>query len=291
MTESSNTVKSITASVRDVCFYVGPDRQVFSRMKQSPANQIIVVTGGVYRAIVDSPSGVTHLRATAGNVVYWPEGDDHTDLSETGKSLRCIIVWFRWSNPPPGLPFMVRDTGNLIDRLADRLLSLAHDPHYRTELGVESNVFLHAILAEYVSLAKAPVHELRAKVASYIEKHIHEPIHLDELTQAACLEKHHFIRRYKQLTGLTPMQEVRRRKAAYAKHILRLNPARTLDSVARLVGIPHVATLCRLLSRYAGTTARDIRHSAHPEHVKAEYEVTHPPLGRVAGPESRVGGP
>ncbi len=157
---------------------------------------------------------------------------------------------------------MVQDVGNLIGRLADRLLALAHEPHYQTELGVESNVFLHAILAEFVSRARVATDNLRTLVTSYIETHIHEPIHLDELAQAASLEKHHFVRRYKQLTGLTPMEEVRKRKAAYAKHILQLNPARPLDSVARLVGITHVATLCRLLSRYAGTTARDIRHAA-----------------------------
>ncbi len=262
MTYISKPLKSINASVRDVCFFVGPDSRVLSRNKHSPANQFIVVTGGVYRAIVDSPSGVTNLRAAAGNVVYWPEGLDHTDQSETGNPLRCIVIWFRWSNSPSGLPFMIQDADHVIDRLANRLLSLAHEPHYRTELGAESNAYLHAILAEYVSRARLASDGLRARVTRYIETHIHEPICLDDLTKVSCLEKHHFVRRYKQLTGMTPMQEVRKRKAAYAKHILQLNPARPLDSVARLVGIPHAATLSRLLSRCAGTTARDIRCSA-----------------------------
>lgn len=261
MTGIGEPLTKITASVRDVCFFVGPTRQISSRIKQSPANQLIIVTGGVYRAKVDLPSGPRHLRAVAGNLVFWPVGVDHTDQSETGHSLRCIIIWFDWSDPPSDLPLMIHDAGPVIDRLAERLLSITHEPYYQTELGFEFNVYLHAILVEFVSRARLETDDLRARIIGYIEQHIHEPIRLDDLTQVASLQKHHFIRRYKQLTGLTPMEEVRKRKATYAKHVLQLNPTRPLKSVAQLVGIRHEATLCRLLSRYAGTTVRDIRRA------------------------------
>lgn len=172
---------------------------------------------------------------------------------------------------------MIHDTEHLIDGLAQRLLALAHEPHHRTELGVESDAYLQAILAEFVAQARLGGDDLRSRITNYIETHIHKPICLDDLTRVASLEKHHFVRRYKQLTGLTPMEEVRKRKAAYAKHILQLNPERQLESVAKLVAIPHVATLCRLLSRYAGTTVRDIRHAARMQKNAQTNHLTSQP--------------
>ncbi len=258
----SNSVKRIAAEVRDVCFFVGPSERVLSRLSRNPA-QLIVVLGGVYSADVDAAGGRERIRATAGDVVLWPAGQDHTDASEPGRPLRCIVIWFYWPMPPAGLPFQMRDHAHVIETLAHRLLALAHEPTRLTELGAEADAYLNAMLAEFIGLSRVAAHPLLSRVTAYIEAHIHEAIRLGDLARHVGLEKHHFGRKYRQLTGRTPMQDVRRRKAAYAKHILQLNPRQKLAFVAELVGIPHVATLSRLLPRHAGSTARDIKRQAN----------------------------
>ncbi len=92
MTQISGNLKPIAAEVLDVCYFVGPSRHVYSRIWRSPAHQLIVITAGVYKAIVDTPAGRTYIRAIADDVVSWPAGVDHTDESEPGKSLRGIVI-------------------------------------------------------------------------------------------------------------------------------------------------------------------------------------------------------
>jgi AraC-like DNA-binding protein len=258
MMNSSDPLK-LSAKALDVCSFTGPSQRVLSRQKGSPAHQLIVVTGGVYKATVDRERRRETIRAEAGDVVFWPAGVDHTDQSEEGHPLRSIVIWVQWPLPSWRLPLKVHDTEKVIDTLAHRLLMLAHEPARTTVLGEEADAFVSSILAEFVLRAKTAEDELLSKVARYTEAHIHEPIRLDDLARHAGLEKHHFGRKYKQLTGRTPMQDVKRRKAAYAKHVLQLHPDWTLRSVLSLVGVKDTATLSRLLTRHTGASARDIK--------------------------------
>ncbi len=194
--------------------------------------------------------------------MFWPIGSEDTDESESGRPLRCISIYLRWPHAPPDLPFVVRDTNHVIDLLANRLLDAAHDPAGRARLGASLDAYLAAMLAEYVALARTAADDMLARVTQFIEGNIHRPIRLEELARHAGLEKHHFGRKYKQLTGRTPIQDVKRRKAAYAKHILLLTPGRTLSNIAGLVGVRDASKLSRLLTRHAGASARDIKHTA-----------------------------
>jgi AraC-like DNA-binding protein len=262
-----NDHQDFAARLLDIEFYTGPSQRVLSRMRCS-VSQLIVVVGGIYKATVDTANGRQHIRAASGDIVYWPEGSDHTDESEPGKPLRCISVEFHWPRKPATLPFLVRDFGHLIDLLANRLLALAHDPTRKTMLGAEANVYLATMLAEYTALARTNAEELVARVAHYIEEHIHRPIRLAELARCVGLEENHFGRKYRILTGRTPLQEVRIRKAAYAKHILLLSPQWTLSRVARAVGVSSASKLSVLLTRHAGASARDIKRAARSKPAK-----------------------
>jgi transcriptional regulator GlxA family with amidase domain len=192
----------------------------------------------------------------------WFDPNAPPDQSEEGRPLRSIVIWVRWPLPSLRLPFRVHDADQVIALLAQRLLVLAHEPARKTVLCAEADAFVSAILAEFVLRARTAEDEFLSRIARYTEEHIHGPIRLNDLARHAGLEKHHFGRKYKQLTGRTPMQDVKRRKAAYAKHVLQLSPSRTLSSIIGLVGVKNTATLSRLLSRHAGASARDIKRAA-----------------------------
>lgn len=262
MTNNSINLKLAEAKALDVCAFIGPSQRVLSRQKNYPAHQLIVVTGGVYMAEVDGKRGRETIRAEAGDAVFWPAHADHTDQSVEGRPLKSIVIWARWSLPSLRLPFRVHDADQVIALLAQRLLVLAHEPARKTLLGPEADASVSAILAEFVLRARTAEDEFLSKVARYTEEHIHGPIRLEELARHAGLEKHHFGRKYKHLTGRTPMRDVKHRKAAYAKHVLQLSPSRTLSSVLSLVGVKDTATLSRLLTRHAGASARDIKKAA-----------------------------
>lgn len=150
----------------------------------------------------------------------------------------------------------------MIDLLGNRLLALAHEPARKGALGAEADAYASAILAEFICRARAMENAMLDRVAKYTEEHIRGPIRLADLARCVGLEKNHFGRKYKQLTGRTPIQDVKRRKAAYAKHILLLTPTRTLRSVGSYIGVQNTSTLSRLFTRYAGASVRDIKRAA-----------------------------
>jgi AraC-like DNA-binding protein len=264
MTKNAYSVRN--AHLLHLGHFAGPATRIFSRNRRIDECQMIVVTGGVYVATVDTPRGRQRIRAQAGDVVLWPARSEDTDESVPNQPLRCINIFLRWPHPPPDLPFLVRDTDHLIDRLAHRLLAVTHDPAGKALLGDAANAFLAAMLAEFVALAQAVADPLLRRVADYTEQNIHRPIRLEELARHIGLEKNHFGRKYKALTGRTPIEDVQRRKAIYAKYMLQETPERTLQNLAGYIGVRNAATLSRLLTRHAGTSARDIKRAARAKH-------------------------
>jgi AraC-like DNA-binding protein len=220
------------------------------------------VAGGVYKATVDTARGRQYIRAQAGDVVLWPAGSEDTDESEPGRPLRAFSMEFRWPGMPPELPFLVRDTEHTIDQLANRLLARAHDPMRKGVLDWVAHAYLAAMLAEFAALAETAAVTLVSRAAHYTEEHMRERIRRADLARHAGMDPHHFGRKYLQLTGRTPMEDVRRRKAAYAKHVLTLSPAFSLSHVAKLAGVRDASAVSRLLTRYTGVSARDIKKAA-----------------------------
>lgn len=261
MKPPTNKPTAIRAKLLDIEFFTGPAQRILCRQKR-PVAQLIVVTSGIYRATVDTGHGRQQICAEAGDVVLWPAGSENTDASEPGKPLHCFSIWFRWSGMPAHLPFTVRDVNHALDLLANRLLDRAHDPLRKGVLDAVAHAYLAAMLAEFIALAEAAAEDLVAHVAHYIEEHMREPIRRAELARYVDMDPHHFGRVYKRITGHTPIQDVRRRKAAYAKHVLQLSPDRPLIQVAKFAGVRDASKLSRLLKQYTGVSARDIKKAA-----------------------------
>lgn len=263
MTEIACSVQNVR--MLHLGYFTGPANRVFSRTRRSDECQMIVVTGGLYVATVDTPRGRERIRAQAGDVVLWPAHSEDTDESVPNQPLRCVNIFLRWPQPPPDLPFLVRDSDHLVDRLTHRLLAIAHDPAGKALPGDAANACLAAMLVEFVALAHAGADPLLRRVADYTEQNIDRPIRLEELARHVGLEKNHFGRTYKARTGRTPIEDVQRRKALYAKYMLQETPERTLQNLAGYVGVRNAATLSRLLARHAGISARDIKKAAREE--------------------------
>lgn len=251
----------IAAEIESIHFYSGPAKQVFSRRTREPA-QLIVMAGGLYTAHLDTDQGRQVIRAHAGDVIFWPAQTDRTEESDPDRPTRCICVYLHWPDAPANIPPVVRDSHHVIDLLAHRLLALSHDPARKDLLDRLGASYLNALLAEYLNLAENTAGNLESLVMRYAEEHMSEPIRLSALARHAGLTPSHFSRKYKQSTGRSPIRDVQQRKAAHAKMILFQKPSRGLRDVARRVGVKDEATLCRLLKRHLGVTARDIKRAA-----------------------------
>jgi transcriptional regulator GlxA family with amidase domain len=172
--------------------------------------------------------------------------------------MRCMVLYIRWADPIAGLPIIRHDDHRVIRALSDRLLRLTDTQNPRQQALI--NTYAAAMLAEYISLCgEAGEHQLPHQVGQYIRAHLRKRITLDTLARYVGLEKHYFGRRYKELTGFTPMDAVRRLRIDRAVSILRSAPGLPLKTVADRVGIGNGNLLSRWIKKQLHLTATDIR--------------------------------
>lgn len=85
-----------------------------------------------------------------------------------------------------------------------------------------------------------------------------QPLTLDELAAVARLSKYHFLRCFRALHGCTPMAWLARLRIAHAQRLL-VDPALSLDEVARRSGLGSRQSLFRQLRRHAGVGGQALR--------------------------------
>jgi len=90
-------------------------------------------------------------------------------------------------------------------------------------------------------------------VLEYVEAHLSESIHLDDLARVANLSRYHFSRAFQNSVGDSPLAFVGRRRLEAAKHILKQTD-HPLSVVAKLCGFLSQSHFSASFRKYAGCT-------------------------------------
>jgi AraC-like DNA-binding protein len=238
-------------------FFTALSRLVYSERKNEPC-EIVVVLSGVYQARYKDGQREVSLSAQSGEAVLWPAKIWRMEFNDPKRPLHCIAIYFR--NPSLGdFPRWVRDTAGLIRVLAQRLIEIK-TRHLEDDLAQELfKAYTDAILAEFIRRASPQKEHLTEQVNQFVEANMSRAFTLSELALAMNLEPHYFGRRFKQLTGCTPMDYVRRSKAVHASEVILMSPDRPLKALCASVGIANPKRLVRLINRYTATRVRDLR--------------------------------
>jgi AraC-like DNA-binding protein len=195
----------------------------------------------------------------AGDIAFYRAGHNRREKTTSEESAECYSILFKWTDALRQLPPYCRDSAGRIRLLTDWLVQGASPLGYKTS--IENTGLLHAIIGEYVRLTlteKSMNHELVIRLQEYVAKHIADPISLDDLAKYVCMDKFHFIRKYKELTTHTPMDDVRRQRIQQAQYLV-ITTDRPLAEIAESVGIANSFHLSRLFRKYFGKTPRDYR--------------------------------
>jgi AraC-like DNA-binding protein len=237
--------------------FTGPSRRIVTEVRME-GEFMILMLGGSYYFRPDDGGRRRIVHARAGDVVYWPKGSMRYDYNDPDDPMRVICVNLNWPNPIANLPYMVHDQRRLITTIAQGIF-LAQDGSI-TRRHALLDGYMSAILAEYVRLADPGAEsELVAKVVRYTHEHLRRRIALGDLARHVGLKRQYFGRRYKALTGRTPMQEVRRIRIEAAVGILRILPDVPLKAIAYRLGLANSHVLSRALKRDVNMTSREIR--------------------------------
>src|SRR5271163_4497735 len=150
------------------------------------------------------------------------------------------------------------------------IISFAFDnPEQASQLLIdEVSVLLISHLTRNYSDA-SPVGRSRGGLASWQERiakeilfaRIRNPPTVDELSRACGLSARHFIRAFRQSTGLTPHQWLMQERALSAKNLLE-HSDRTLADISAACGYANQSHLCRAFRRYFGKSPSTARRQA-----------------------------
>lgn len=88
---------------------------------------------------------------------------------------------------------------------------------------------------------------------SYIHEHYHEKITIDELARIACLSRSSFVRKFKKICGMTPLDYITKRRIEVAEYML-LNTNFPLLDIAYKSGFYDAAHFSRAFIRYKGVS-------------------------------------
>jgi len=218
-----------------------------------PFWEIIVVMAGSEAVVMDGQRYV----ASSGDVLIYPKTVAHEEEHVGPVALESYFISFEWRQAHWDVPPLIQDRDGRIRELIVWLWEeqQAFSPwaeHYRATL-------LECLLAECERISSCREETgLVSDVRAYIRDHLDETVTLDQLARFCGMSKYHFVRRYKQLSGMTPMHDVRRIRLERARHLL-LTTNAPLKTIAALVGFSDEFYLSRSLSKHFGTGARRMR--------------------------------
>jgi transcriptional regulator GlxA family with amidase domain len=129
--------------------------------------------------------------------------------------------------------------------------------HYAGRKGWR-NALLVGLLAEYDRLARYKEDPLVVQLRSHIRKNLARPLDLDGLADLAGLSKFHLVRRYRALTGRTPMEDVRHIRLLAAREML-LTTNLPLKEIAPRTGLGDAYRLSRLFRQHFRMTTSALR--------------------------------
>lgn len=192
-----------------------------------PFHELIVVTGGRMHLRIDSE---THICA-AGDVFFYHAGRVHEERSDARWPVATTYLGLR-STEALQLPTRVVDEGGRIRQMAGWLL---RDHREHADASVQ-NSLLAAMIQQVRRLAESRespwVTDLRARMRA----HLVEDVDLDAVAGWAGMSRFAFSRKYKRLSGRSPMQDLR---------LMRLDRARSM-LLTSLQPLKVIAAACHL---------------------------------------------
>lgn len=149
---------------------------------------------------------------------------------------------------------LVTDLENLLEA-RQRGYKLDNFIHAANQL---RQIFSHIALLAPLAKAKQSSGLDLEKIHTLMQAHIHEPLNLETLADSVNLSKYHFIKRYKTLTGDTPINHVIHLKIDRACHLLDIS-SKSINEISFLVGYEDAYYFSRIFKKVMGISPSHYR--------------------------------
>ncbi len=221
-------------------------------MHSHPHHEVIVVIEGAQFARLQNKT----FHAQPGDILFYPAGVGHEEWCDSQEPVKSIFFALEWEMGATELPTLFRDENGRVRAMCAWIL---HDQdsdfcYARITPGGIAQV----ILAEFLRLTAPRQFHLVTKIRAFMREKIAFPIQLQDLANHAGLGKYYFLRRYKELTGTTPMQDLRRIRLESARSML-ITTRMPLRLIAPMVGFADEYQLSHLFRKHFNTSPTEMR--------------------------------
>ena len=188
--------------------------------------------------------------AGAGEFLVYQAGTVHEERSDPRQPVDMYFVAFEHPGFAAPLPVRLRDARGRVALLISWLL--AERPLASALQEAVALRLLDAVVAETLrAAADRPEPELVVKARELMRASLAEPVCLDDLAAEAGMSKFHFVRKFREAAGRTPMEELRLLRLEQAKALV-LTTALPLKTIAPMAGLGDQYHLSRLFRRHFG---------------------------------------
>lgn len=204
--------------------------------------------------LVILPRGIAHQYASSPNypwTIYWCHFEG--DLADE------FVQHLQVPKQKPIIPLGLHSS--LVGEF-DALLEARHSSYHLNAFINAANqlrqILTHiALLQPLVRSQDSDSFDLE-KIHSLMQARIHEQLDIDTLANSVNLSKFHFIKRYKELTGTTPINHFIQLKIERACHLLDIS-SRTIAEVAFMVGYEDAYYFSRIFKKVMGISPTQYR--------------------------------
>ncbi|MGL1891243.1 MAG: AraC family transcriptional regulator [Spirochaetaceae bacterium] len=203
--------------------------------------QIIIIYQGKMTVSIDDEIFI----AEAGDVVFYPQKTPHKEWNS--EEIPLEIIYLDWEGPDINPPRIIHDNHGRIRILSEWILSDYKNSIVNQEKA-EDNM-LQTILYEVEKNAFKKIDDFVQKVKISIFERLDKSLSLEILANIFNMNKYTFLRKYKQSTGRTPMDEVRRIRLERARDLV-ISTDLTFNEIATKTGLNNEYHLSRIFKKY-----------------------------------------
>ncbi len=215
-----------------------------------PFTEVMVMLAGTLRVVI----GETTVVASAGEVLHYPPEAPHLERVVGEKASEFVFFSFR--TPLRTGSLVLADARGRMRMLGGWLVEEVSATHAMRGMLLESLLASLVIELEVSSTHAKPT--MADAVRTFIQGALAEPLCAEDLARVAHMSRAHFIRSYKQLTGRTPMEDLRRIRVEAARDLI-ITTDLPLKAVAIRVGLRDEHHLSHVFRRLIGVAPGHFR--------------------------------
>jgi AraC-like DNA-binding protein/quercetin dioxygenase-like cupin family protein len=230
---------------------VRPERDWHMPPHSHQVHELIVVLAGQMRLEMDGQT----LTAGAGDLLLYRAGHVHKETSDRKEPVSTFFLVFKAEEAALGhFDLRLRDADGRVRQMAAWLVR-----DHRAGVAPERQTpLLRALLHETRRLCASPVDPWLTDQRQHMQQSLAGRLYLDDLARRCGMSKFAYVRKFRRLSGTTPMRDLQR---------IRLNQARTLmlttglpvKAIAPAVGLGDEYQLSKLFRRHFRLSPREMR--------------------------------